>query len=99
MPGDESVEEDLFTLNAVAPSLLRQLPALFEEAVKDTLAFFLGTKESTGVLSYFRGVPLTDRSEVFGKLDSLYLDRASPLQRGIDRAFQIRVHRLVTQVM
>jgi hypothetical protein len=98
MPGMVGVEQDLFTLNAVAPSLLEQLPTIFEDAVRESLAYMLGRIESKCVLASFSPDQLVDRSEVFGRLVSLYNSRASPLQKGIDWAFQKRVHQLVNQL-
>ena len=79
------MEEDLFTLNAAAPELLEQLPSLFEAAVKDSLRYNLDTNESRSVLASLQDIMLGDRSEVFGRLASLYGNRASPLQQSIDR--------------
>ena len=89
------LEQDLFTLNATAPALLDQLPALFEEAVRESLGFMLGMKESTGVLRWLRDARLSSRPEVFARLASRYGDRASPLQDRIDEAFKRRVGNLL----
>ncbi len=97
-PGTQSVEEDLFALNAMAPELLEHVPVLFEETVKDSLTYMLGTKESTGVLSWFRGNELACRQGVFARLLAVYGDKASPLQNMIDRVFGMRVHELVRQL-
>lgn len=93
-----SVEEDLFALNAMAPDLLENVPILFEETVRESLTYMLGTKESTGVLSWFRGDELACRQGVFARLLAVYGDKASPLQNMIDRVFGMRVHELVRQL-
>ena len=90
-----ALEQDLFTLNATAPTLLDQLPGLFEEAVRESLGFMLGMKESTGVLRWLRDAQLSSRPEVFARLASRYGDRASPLQERIDEAFKRRVGNLL----
>jgi hypothetical protein len=90
--GMNELEQDLFTLNAIAPALLEQVPALFEEAVKETLGSSLGLKESKGALSWFRDADLRSRPEVFSRLASHYGGGASPLQIMIDKAFKNRVH-------
>jgi len=93
-----SVEQDLLALNAIAPDLLEHVPVLFEETVRGSLTYMLGAKESKGVLSWFRGHELASRQEVFARLASVYGDRASPLQRMIDRVFGMRVHELLQQL-
>ena len=92
------VEEDLFSLNAMVPELLEHVPVLFEETVRDSLNYMLGTKESTGVISWFRGDELACRQGVFARLSAVYGEKASPLQIMIDRVFGMRVHELVRQL-
>jgi hypothetical protein len=97
-PDVQSVEEDLFTLDAMAPQLLGQVPVLFEQTVKDTLSYMLGAKESADVIAWFRSSELGSRPGVFARLLTVYGDKASPLESVIDRVFGMRVHQLVQQV-
>lgn len=90
-----ALEEELFTLNSVAPYLVEKLPGLFEEAVREALGQMLGMKESTGVLRWLHDADLGSRPEVFERLASRYGDRASPLMSKIDEAFERRVHNLL----
>jgi hypothetical protein len=96
--GMNELEEDLFTLNAIAPSLLKQVPALFEESVRESLSLMLGMKASKGAMRWFRDADLGSRPEVFERLASRYGDGASPLQIMIDQAFKRRVHELLEQL-
>jgi hypothetical protein len=98
-PSEQSVEEDIFALNAIAPDLLEHLPHLFEETVRGALGYMLGTNESKGVLGGFRDGELGSREGVFARLASLYGERASPLQKMIDRVFGMRVHDLLRQLV
>jgi len=95
----QSVEQDLFALNAIAPDLLEHVPVLFKETVRESLSYMLGTKESKGVLARFRDDELASRPEVFARLVSVYGTRASPLQKMIDRVFGMRVHNLLQQLI
>jgi hypothetical protein len=97
--GIETVEEDLFSLNAIAPDLLEHVPALFEETVRGSLSYMLGARESKKLLDWFRADELRNRDGVFSRLASVYGERASPLQIMIDRAFGIRVHHLLQQLI
>jgi hypothetical protein len=97
-PGTQTVEEDLFTLNVMAPDLLEQVPVLFEETVRGSLTYMLGARESRSMLEWFRAKELTDRHGVFARLASVYGERASPLQNMIDRVFGMRVHELLQQL-
>jgi len=96
--GMQTVEEDLLTLNAMAPDLLEHVPVLFEETVRGSLSYMLGAKASRSMLEWFRANELTDRSGVFARLTSVYGERASPLQNMIDRVFGMRVHELLQQL-
>lgn len=96
--GMNGLEQDLFTLNAMAPDLLVCVPALFEESVKESLGYVLGMKETRGVLTWFREAELESRPEVFTRLASRYGDRASPLEKMIDQAFAKRVHDLLERL-
>ena len=97
-PEMQRVEQDLFSLNATAPDLLEHVPVMFEETVRESLTYMLGTNESRGVLAWFRGSELTSRQWVFARLTSVYGIRASPLQNMIDRVFGMRVHDLLLQL-
>lgn len=97
-PGIQTVEQDLLTLNEIAPDLLEHVPVLFEETVRGSLSYMLGAKESKNLLDYFRADELKNRQGVFSRLASVYGERASPIQKMIDRAFGIRVHDLLLQL-
>ena len=98
LPEVQNVEQDLFTLNAMAPELLEQVPFIFEGTVRESLMYMLGSKESRGVLAWFRENELASRQWVFARLVSVYGVRASPLQNMIDRVFGMRVHDLLRQL-
>jgi hypothetical protein len=97
-PEMQGVEQDLFTLSAMAPDLLEQVPVIFEATVRESLAYMLGSKESRGVLAWFRDNELASRQWVFARLVSVYGTRASTLESMIDRVFGMRVHDLLRQL-
>jgi hypothetical protein len=97
-PEMQNVEQDLFSLSAIAPELLEHVPVIFEATVRESLMYMLGSKESRGVLAWFRDSELASREWVFARLVSVYGARASPLQNMIDRVFGIRVHDLLRQL-
>jgi hypothetical protein len=97
-PSAQGIEEDLFSLSALAPQLLADVPVLFEQTVRDSLSYMLGTRESAGVLSWFRGDELMCRDGVFARLLEVYGTKASPIQNMIDRVFGLRVHQLLQQL-
>jgi hypothetical protein len=97
-PETQNVEQDLFTLNAIAPDLLEQVPVIFEATVRESLTYMLGSNESRGVLGWFRDNELASRQWVFSRLAAVYGERASPLQNMIDRVFGMRVHDLLRQL-
>jgi len=97
-PEMQGVEQDLFTLSAIAPDLLEHVPVIFEATVRESLTYMLGSKEARGVLAWFRDNELASRQWVFSRLASVYGEKASPLQNMIDRVFSMRVHDLVRQL-
>jgi hypothetical protein len=99
MLGEDRLEQELFSINAVAPGVLEHLPRLFEEAVTESLTRILGARDASGILASLNRAGLGNRSEVFGLLDAICSHQASPLQKAVDRAFRTRVHNLAMQVM
>ena len=93
-----SVEEDLFTLSAIAPELLEEIPALFGETVKESLAYVLGPSASKGVIEWLRSDELQSRQGVFARLAALYGERATPIEALIDRVFGLQVRALVQRL-
>ena len=93
-----SIEEDLRTLNALVPGLVELLPKLFKKAVVDSIKSGIGGKDFGLVLDSPPGIGPEHRPLVFRFLDSLYGERASELERAIDRRFQSEVRQLLRKL-
>jgi hypothetical protein len=90
-----SIEEELRTLNAMAPELLEEMPRLFKEAVVDSIRSEMGRKDFGLVLQSLPGIGPEHRPYVFRFLDSLYGDKARELEEAIDRRFRTEVRQLL----
>ena len=96
--GWQGVEEDLFSLDVMAPALLQDVPAIFEQTVRESLSYMVGAGESSRVLAWFHAGELACRQDVFARLSAVYGERASPIESVIDRVFGLRVHELVRKL-
>jgi len=96
-PSDEGngIEENLRTLNLMAPELTKELPVLFKNAVVYSIRNGMGGKAFGLVLESLPGIGPEHRPLVFRFLDSLYGDKAGDLEREIDRRFQLEVRQLL----
>ena len=90
-----NIEEELRTLNALAPELLEVLPGVFKNAVVDSIRSGMGGHDFGLVLASLSGIGPEHRLYVFRFLDSLYGEKAEELERAIDRRFQSEVRQLL----
>jgi hypothetical protein len=90
-----SIEEDLRTINSMAPELLSELPRLFKNAVVDSIRSEMGRKDFGLILKSLPGIGPEHRPYVFRFLDSLYGDKARDLEDAIDRRFHTEVRQLL----
>jgi hypothetical protein len=93
-----SIEEELRTLNSLAPELVEVLPRLFKKAVVDSIKSGMGGKDFGLVLDSLPGIGPEHRPLVFRFLDSLYGEKAGELERAIDRRFQSEVRQLLRKM-
>ena len=92
---EKSIEEDLRSLNALAPELMLALPGLFKNAIMDSIRSGMGGRDFGMVLKSLPGIGLEHRPYVFRFLDSLYGEKSKDLEQAIDRMFQSEVRHLL----
>lgn len=92
---ETNLEEDLLTLNAIAPELVEVLPELFKNAVVDSIRRGMGGHDFGLVLKSLPGIGPEHRFYVFRFLDSLYGEKARELEQAIDYRFQSEVRHLI----
>jgi hypothetical protein len=81
--------------NELAPEVLATIPAIFKNAVLDTVKSGLHLGYSGQLLTTLRGIDLSQRFIVFHTLDSLYGESAIDIERAIDRRFRSDVMELL----
>lgn len=92
---EKSIEEDLRSLNALAPELMVALPGLFKNAIMDSIRSGMDGRDFGMVLKSLPGLSLEHRPYVFRFLDSVYGEKSKDLEQAIDRRFQFEVRHLI----
>ena len=95
----QSLEEDLRTLQFLIPNIGKDLHAIFEEAVTDTLGSMLPMKEARSVMRLIGRMDLVDPSEVYSTLDFILRDGSRTLKGAIREEFCVNVHLLNEKVI
>lgn len=95
----QTLEEELFTLHTITPSLVRELPSLFSESVVTSVTSILGEDSGDALIRGIGDECLADPTEVYEKLDSLLQDGSEILKAAIREEFRVKVHRLHKMTM
>ena len=87
-----TLEEEVFSLQVMAPEALRQLPELFAESVVDSATKVLGEATGEAFLRHIGDRRLSDPTEVYSRLDSYLMEGSEEMKKAIAEAFRRRVH-------
>src|SRR5208337_4646317 len=94
-PRRQTIEEELFALQAIAPVMVEDLHFLFEEAVTDSLANILGDNGARALMRLIAGTNLGSPDQVYEALDSIFHEGAQVLKRAIVEEFSAKLHLLL----
>jgi hypothetical protein len=94
-PRRQTIEEDLLTLQALAPDMAEDLHSLFKEAVTYSLGNILGENEARVLLRRIAGTDFESPYSVFEALDSILHGSSQILKDAIVEEFRVNVHLLV----
>jgi len=94
-----TLEEEIFSLQEVAPGILDHLPRLFAEAVVDSATKVLGTATGEALIRRIGDRRLKDPAQVYSRLDSFLMGGSDEMKHSIDQEFRRRVHGLYKQAM
>ena len=97
-PRRQTLEEELFTLRALAPDMIEDLPSVFKEAVTDSLTSILGEDKARAFLMLIAETEFASPSIVFGALDSILHEGSQILKDAIVKEFRANVHLLLEKV-
>ncbi len=89
-----SLEEEVLSLHAIAPSTLSQLPVLFAESVVDSASKILGEATGEALLRYIGDSELRDPEAVYSRLNSFLRGGSDDMRRAIAKTFTSKVHTL-----
>ncbi len=89
-----SLEEEILSLNSLAPRCLSQLPELFSESVVDAASRILGEATGEALVRCVGDSKLRDPDAVYDSLDSFLGGGAGDVKKVIQRVFAGKVHNL-----
>ena len=94
-PKKQTIEEDLLSLQVLAPDMVEDLHSLFKEAVTDSLARILGENEARALTRQIAGTDFESPYNVFRALDSILHEGSRILRDAIVEEFRVNVHMLL----
>jgi hypothetical protein len=95
----QSFEEQLSTLNSLAPEAIASLPVVFKVAALSSINRMLDRRNAGILLVLLRGTDLGDQWAVFAALDRFAYRRTAVLKRAISTEFQSRVRNMVKKAI
>jgi hypothetical protein len=97
-PSRQTVEEELLTLQTLAPDTIEDLYHVFEETVIDSLVRILGENGATAAVILMAETNFESPSGVFAALDSIFQEGSQFLRRTIVEEFRASLHLLLEKV-
>jgi hypothetical protein len=94
-----TLEEEILSLQEVAPETLDHLPRLFAGAVVDSATKVLGSATGEALIRYIGDRRLRDPAQVYSRLDSFLMGGSDEMKHSIDQEFRRRVHGLYRLAM
>jgi hypothetical protein len=95
LPKRQTLEEDLLSLQALAPDMVEDLHSLFKEAVIESLANNLGRNEARALMRLMARTDFENPPEVFEAFDSIFYEGSQILRDAIVEEFRVNVHLLL----
>ena len=93
-----TLEEELLSLQVLAPDLVEDAQTIFKEAVSDTLANVLTEDEAIALIILLGGVDLGSPREVYEALDSILHRGSGIIKSALAEEFRISVHLLLEKL-
>jgi len=97
LPKRQTLEEDLISIQALAPDMVEDLHSLFKEAVVNSLANTLGRNEARALMRLMTRTDFESPREVFEALDSIFYEGSQILRDAIVEEFRVNVHLLLVK--
>jgi hypothetical protein len=90
----QTMEEEIFTLDALEHDVIALLPSLFSHSVMNSMKNILGENSGEALIRSIGEERLTNSEEVYASLDSIFHGGSEVLKIAIREDFRVRVHRL-----
>jgi hypothetical protein len=90
----QTLEEEIFIVNSLAPDMVARLPSLFSDSVVDSVTSILGESAGEALIRSIGEERLMSPEETYASLDSMLHGGSEILKSAIREDFRVRVHRL-----
>jgi hypothetical protein len=97
-PKRQTIEEELFDLQALAPDMIEDLRSVFKESVTDSMANLLNEDEARALAKLIAESDFGNPQEVFDALDSILHGGSHVIKDAIVEEFRINVHLMLEKV-
>lgn len=91
---EQTLEEEILTVNSLAPEMVARLPSLFSDSVIDSITNILGENSGEALIRNIGEESLMSPTETYESLDSVFHGGSEILKAAIREDFRVRVHRL-----
>ena len=95
----QTLEEEILTVNSLAPGMVARLPLLFSDSVIDSVTNILGENSGEALIRSIGEERLMSPEETYESIDSVLRGGSEILKAAIREDFRVRVHRLYTMTI
>ena len=88
----QTMEEEIFSLNAMVPNLLQELPRIFADSVVGAITGIMGDVTGEALIRSIGEEKLKSPTKVYDSLDSTLLGGSSVLKAAILEEFRVKIH-------
>ena len=94
-----TLDEEILTVDSLAPDMIALLPLLFSDSVVDSVINILGENSGEALLRNIGEESLRSPESTYESLDALFHNGSEVLKAAIREDFRVRLHRLCMMVL
>jgi hypothetical protein len=95
----QTLEEEVRTMDVLAPEVLARLPIIFGDSVMDSLMSILGEESGEALIRIVGDVRFMTPEEAYESLDEIFHSGSEILKAAIREELRVRVHRLYKETV
>jgi len=95
----QTLDEEILTVNSLAPDMIARLPSLFSDSVVDSVTDILGENSGEALVRSIGEESLRIPEKTYERLDAMLHNGSEVLKAAIREDFRVRLHRLYTMVL